>query len=99
MVTTGGEMSAELPLRGRTGIPATAHSTGAGVMLTVTCAPTGETSRTAGSATPTFTVSVMVSLAPAMETGSVMARVRRSTALTGPATSTVAGSAATVPTT
>ena len=98
-VTSVGRISVDSPSRPRTGIPAMAHSTGAAVTFTVTCALAGDCSRTEGSATPTLTDSVTGSVAPATETGSVIAAVSRATAPEGPTTSTVAGSAVTVPTT
>ena len=46
-----------------------------------------------------FTMSVTDSVAPAIDTGSVIAAVSRATAPVGPTTSTVAGSDFTVPAT
>src|SRR5690349_23115962 len=74
------------------------HSTGACEIATDTRAICGARRRTAGSGTPTVTVSFTGPEAPATDTGSVIASVRRLNALTGPITSTVDGSAVTVPT-
>ena len=98
-VTSPGTISVEPPSRERTGIPTMAHSIGAAVTFTVTWVLAGDRSRTEGSVTPMLTDSVTVPVAPATDTGSVIAPLSRATALEGPTTSTVAGSAFTVPTT
>ena len=62
----------------------------------MTCAACGARSRTAGSATPTVTVSRTRAVAPATDTGSVIASVELASARSpGPTTSTVAGSTVT----
>src|SRR5688500_8209330 len=97
-VTCVGVTRAAAP-RTRTGSADTVHSTGAAVTMTVTRALSGDSSRTEGSDTPMFTSSVTLPEAPATDIGSVIASVIRATALSGPLTSTVDGSALTVPTT
>src|SRR5262245_7838530 len=77
----------------------TDHSTGAGATVTATRAVCGWRSRMAGSATPILTVSVTGAEASVTVTGSVIACVNLDSTLTGPSTSTVEGSAVTVPTT
>ena len=66
---------------------------------TVTAARRGLLTRTAGSSTPTVTVSWTRSRAPSTETGSVSASVARLTALSGPMTSTLSGSTRALPAT
>jgi hypothetical protein len=83
----------------RTATSGTAHSIGCAAMSTVTWALPGERRRIEGSATPIVTDSLTVADFPATDTGSVIAWVSRAMALAGPTTSTVAGSALTVPTT
>ena len=75
------------------------RSSGAGTICTVTTAERALFSRSDGSSRPRVTVCSTVVLAPATETGSVSASVARWTALSGPTTSTVAGSAVILPTT
>src|SRR5687767_12281156 len=98
-VTCVGDVTAGSPLRTRTGTAAIAHSTEAAATPTVTRAVRGDCRRTSGSETPMLTDSVTGPDVPSTEIGSVIASVSRATALAGPTTSTVAGSAVTVPTT
>src|SRR5712691_3687099 len=86
-------------LRGFTAMSPTDHSTGAGATTTATRAVCGVRRRNAVSATPIFTVSLTGADAPVTATGSVIACVSFASTLTGPNTSTVDGSAVTVPTT
>src|SRR5688500_12716383 len=82
-----------------TATPLTVTSDGAAAMLTATRATTGCGRRTVGSGDPTVTRSTNDAVAPCTDTGSVIASVTVSTALSGPITSTIAGAALTAPTT
>ena len=81
-----------------TGSSRSVRSTGAWTISTVTLAERVLLRRSVGSIKPTVTVSVTGPLAPATDTGSVSASVARSTALSGPTTSTLTGSAVQLPT-
>src|SRR5207245_1923385 len=75
------------------------RSSGAGTIFTVTVARRAFFSRSDGSRTPSATLWTTCSRAPVTETGSVSTSVTSLTTLSGPTTSTRAGSAALAPTT
>src|SRR6185503_8326495 len=100
-LTAEGEIFADRPparLRGRTGTLDSCFSAGAGTIATDTIAVRAVLSRTPSSATPTTTLDRTSDRADPTHRGSVMASVTRRRRLSGPTTSTVAGSAAIFPT-
>src|SRR5262245_47568997 len=99
MVGTASATTLFATVRRCTGRLRIVRSSGAGTICTVTVAGRGFFRRSAWSRTPTVTLSLTFSRAPATETGSVIASLARLTALSGPTTSTVAGSALSSPTT
>src|SRR5687767_765615 len=100
-LTEGGVIVTRRPaprFRARTATAESCRSAGAGTISTDTTAVFALFNRTPSSATPTMTLDLTSAFADPTHSGSVIASVTRRSRLSGPTTSTVAGSAEIFPT-